>query len=48
MPPASAHQCLLSVPVSATYQCQSMPPISAHKCRLSVPGSDAYPCQCRI
>ncbi|CAI9560121.1 unnamed protein product, partial [Staurois parvus] len=40
MPPASVHQChinatyqcpseLLSVPVSAIYQCQSVPPISA-------------------
>ncbi|CAI9611181.1 unnamed protein product [Staurois parvus] len=36
MPPASAHQCLLSVPVSATYQCQSVPPISASQCCLSV------------
>ncbi|CAI9603298.1 unnamed protein product, partial [Staurois parvus] len=31
------HQCHLSVlPVSATYQCQSVPPISASQCRLSV------------
>ncbi|CAI9602686.1 unnamed protein product [Staurois parvus] len=36
MPPASAHQCLLSVPVSATYQCQSVPPISASQCHLSM------------
>ncbi|CAI9535535.1 unnamed protein product [Staurois parvus] len=29
MPHISAHQCRLSVPVSAAYQCQSVPPISA-------------------
>ncbi|CAI9618911.1 unnamed protein product, partial [Staurois parvus] len=48
--PTSAHQChisvLLSVPVSATYQCQSVPPISAtNQCHLSVPVSAAYQCQ---
>ncbi|CAI9552722.1 unnamed protein product, partial [Staurois parvus] len=38
MPPASAHQCHLSVPVSATYQCQSVPLIrTANQCCLSVP-----------
>ncbi|CAI9546379.1 unnamed protein product [Staurois parvus] len=42
MPPASVHQCLLSVPVSATYQFQSVPPISvANQCHLSVPVSAA-------
>ncbi|CAI9536414.1 unnamed protein product [Staurois parvus] len=25
------------MPVSATYQCQSVPPISVHQCPLSVP-----------
>ncbi|CAI9560120.1 unnamed protein product, partial [Staurois parvus] len=56
MPPASVHQChinatyqcpseLLSVPVSAIYQCQSVPPISAaNQCHLSVPVSAAYQC----
>ncbi|CAI9616395.1 unnamed protein product [Staurois parvus] len=45
MPPASAHQCHLSVPVSATYQCcQSVPPISVSQCRLSVPVSATYQC----
>ncbi|CAI9535396.1 unnamed protein product [Staurois parvus] len=29
VPPASAHQCHISVPVSAAYQCASVPPISA-------------------
>ncbi|CAI9550098.1 unnamed protein product [Staurois parvus] len=49
VPPASAHQCHLLVPISATYQCpsellfsvthqyQSVPPISASQCRLTVP-----------
>ncbi|CAI9600144.1 unnamed protein product [Staurois parvus] len=31
-----------SVPVSASYQCQSLPPISAHQYRLSVAS------QCRL
>ncbi|CAI9613448.1 unnamed protein product [Staurois parvus] len=45
MPPASAHQCHLSVPVSATYQCQSAPPISAaNQCHLSVLVSATYQC----
>ncbi|CAI9558072.1 unnamed protein product [Staurois parvus] len=40
---SAAFQCNLSVPVSATYQCQSVPPISAaSQCRLSVPVSAAY------
>ncbi|CAI9595167.1 unnamed protein product [Staurois parvus] len=39
MPPVSAHQCLLSVPVSATYQCPSVPPNSASQCHLIVPVS---------
>ncbi|CAI9547775.1 unnamed protein product, partial [Staurois parvus] len=47
-PPVSAHQCqlsvLLSVPVSATYQCQSVPHISVHQCHLLVPVSAAYQC----
>ncbi|CAI9557135.1 unnamed protein product, partial [Staurois parvus] len=46
---SSAHQChisvLLSVPVSANYQCcQSVPPISASQCHLSVPVSATYQC----
>ncbi|CAI9617594.1 unnamed protein product [Staurois parvus] len=48
MLPASAHQCHPSVPVSATYQCQSVPPImlpiSATYQSLSVPVSAAYQC----
>ncbi|CAI9539912.1 unnamed protein product [Staurois parvus] len=48
--PTSAHQChisvSLSVPVSATYQCQSVPPIStANQLHLSVPVSAAFQCQ---
>ncbi|CAI9607139.1 unnamed protein product [Staurois parvus] len=39
MPPASAHQCLLSMQVSAAYQCQSVLPISTSQCRLTVPVS---------
>ncbi|CAI9573698.1 unnamed protein product [Staurois parvus] len=31
IPPISASQCHLSMPVSATYQCQSVPPISVHQ-----------------
>ncbi|CAI9562964.1 unnamed protein product [Staurois parvus] len=47
--PTSAHQChisvLLSVPDSASYQCQSVPPISAaNQCHLSVPVSATYQC----
>ncbi|CAI9544331.1 unnamed protein product, partial [Staurois parvus] len=42
VPPISAHQCRLTVPVSAAYQCQSVPPISASQFRLSVPVSAAY------
>ncbi|CAI9539368.1 unnamed protein product [Staurois parvus] len=34
MPISATYQCQ-SVP--PTYQCQSVPPISAHQCRLSVP-----------
>ncbi|CAI9561098.1 unnamed protein product [Staurois parvus] len=45
MPHISAFQCHKSVPISATYQCQSVPPISAHQCRLSVRISAAYQCQ---
>ncbi|CAI9552193.1 unnamed protein product [Staurois parvus] len=45
MPHISAHlsnfQCYPSVPVSATYQCQSVPP---HQCHLSVSISAAYQC----
>ncbi|CAI9587196.1 unnamed protein product, partial [Staurois parvus] len=33
---------MLSVPVSAAYQCQSVLPNSASQCRLSVPVSVAY------
>ncbi|CAI9604991.1 unnamed protein product [Staurois parvus] len=44
--PISASQCHLSVPVSGTYQCQSVPPISAaNQCHLSVSVSAAYRCQ---
>ncbi|CAI9595952.1 unnamed protein product, partial [Staurois parvus] len=39
VPPVSVHQCLVSVPISATsmphisaYQCTSMPHISAYQC----------------
>ncbi|CAI9585698.1 unnamed protein product, partial [Staurois parvus] len=47
--PTSAHQCHksmpLSVPVSATYQFQSVPATSAaNQCHLSVPVSATYQC----
>ncbi|CAI9620941.1 unnamed protein product, partial [Staurois parvus] len=47
MPHISAyHQCHLSMPISATYQCcQSVPPISASQGRLSVRISATYQCQ---
>ncbi|CAI9562093.1 unnamed protein product [Staurois parvus] len=55
VPPVSAHQCHLSVLISATsmphisaYQCTSMPHISAHlsyQCHLSMPISATYQCQ---
>ncbi|CAI9570783.1 unnamed protein product [Staurois parvus] len=42
MPHISAHLSCLSVPVSATYQCQLVLPISAaNQCHLSVPISAA-------
>ncbi|CAI9559119.1 unnamed protein product [Staurois parvus] len=44
VPPVSAHQCHLSVPINATCQCPSVPhhchiavPTSAHQCHISVP-----------
>ncbi|CAI9576900.1 unnamed protein product, partial [Staurois parvus] len=44
--PINASQCHLSLlPISATYQCQSVPPSSVHQCRLSVPVSAAYQCR---
>ncbi|CAI9542094.1 unnamed protein product [Staurois parvus] len=42
VPPISASQCRLSVPVSAAYQ---LLPISASQCHLTVPVSAAYQCQ---
>ncbi|CAI9542626.1 unnamed protein product, partial [Staurois parvus] len=58
VPPISASQFHLSMPISATYQCcQSVPPISASQCRLSVRISATYQCpsvlpnsasQCRL
>ncbi|CAI9594469.1 unnamed protein product [Staurois parvus] len=46
VPPISASQCHLSLPISATYQCcQSVPPIIVSQCRLSVRISAAYQCQ---
>ncbi|CAI9566593.1 unnamed protein product, partial [Staurois parvus] len=45
VPPISASQCRLSVPVSVAYECQSVPPNSASQCRLSVPYISAmYQC----
>ncbi|CAI9588564.1 unnamed protein product, partial [Staurois parvus] len=44
VPPISASQCRLSLPVSAAYQCQSVPPNSASQCCLTVPVSVAYQC----
>ncbi|CAI9608217.1 unnamed protein product [Staurois parvus] len=32
-PPVSAHQCHISVPISATFQCPSV----RHQCHISVP-----------
>ncbi|CAI9608373.1 unnamed protein product [Staurois parvus] len=45
MPHISAHQCHLSVlPISATYQCQSVSPISAHQCQSVQPISASQCC----
>ncbi|CAI9624817.1 unnamed protein product [Staurois parvus] len=45
MSPISASQCHLSMPISATYPCQSVSPISAaNQCHLSVPVSVTYQC----
>ncbi|CAI9574773.1 unnamed protein product, partial [Staurois parvus] len=47
--PVNAHQCHLSVlPISGTYQCQSVPPISASQRRLSMCISAAYQCQSSV
>ncbi|CAI9589596.1 unnamed protein product [Staurois parvus] len=44
MPHISAYQCHLSVlPISDTYQCQSVSPISVHQCQ-SVPPISASQC----
>ncbi|CAI9536413.1 unnamed protein product, partial [Staurois parvus] len=53
MSPASAHQCHISVPISATsmphisahLSCLSVSPISASQCHLSMPVSATYQCQ---
>ncbi|CAI9575038.1 unnamed protein product [Staurois parvus] len=37
VPAVSVHQCLMSVPINATYQCHISVPTSAHKCHISVP-----------
>ncbi|CAI9575009.1 unnamed protein product [Staurois parvus] len=38
MPPASAHQCYISVHINATYQCPSELPFSVtHQCQLVPP-----------
>ncbi|CAI9562335.1 unnamed protein product, partial [Staurois parvus] len=47
LPFSVTHQCHLSVlPISSTFQCQSVPPIniSAHQCRLSVLPNSARQC----
>ncbi|CAI9609692.1 unnamed protein product, partial [Staurois parvus] len=48
VPPISASQCRLSVPVSATYQCQAVPPNSVSQCCLTVPVSAAYQCHLSV
>ncbi|CAI9579843.1 unnamed protein product, partial [Staurois parvus] len=50
MPPASAHQCHISMPISATsmpdisahLSCLSVSPFSASQCHLSMPVSATY------
>ncbi|CAI9581123.1 unnamed protein product [Staurois parvus] len=52
VPPVSAHQCHVPVPISATsmphisayLSCLSMSPISASQCHLSMPISATYQC----
>ncbi|CAI9545988.1 unnamed protein product [Staurois parvus] len=41
VPPVSAHQCHVPVPISAKCQCPSVP----HQCHISVPVSATYQCQ---
>ncbi|CAI9568270.1 unnamed protein product [Staurois parvus] len=55
VPPVSAHQCHLPVPISATvmphistYQCTSMPHISAHLSCLSVSPISASQCHLTV
>ncbi|CAI9554457.1 unnamed protein product [Staurois parvus] len=55
VPPVSAHQCHLPVPISATsmphistYQCTSMPYISAHLSCLSVPSITFSQCHLSV
>ncbi|CAI9586646.1 unnamed protein product, partial [Staurois parvus] len=40
VPPVSAHQCQLSLPINATCQCPSVP----HQCHISVPTSAHLSC----
>ncbi|CAI9540254.1 unnamed protein product [Staurois parvus] len=44
VPPVSAHQCLMSVLISASCQCPSVPHISAHLSCLSVSPISASQC----
>ncbi|CAI9576637.1 unnamed protein product [Staurois parvus] len=43
VPPVSAHQCKLSLPINATCQCPSVP----HQCHISMPTS-AYQCHISV
>ncbi|CAI9542533.1 unnamed protein product, partial [Staurois parvus] len=42
MPHISAHQCHISVPIRAAFQCQSVPISATNQCSLSGPISATY------
>ncbi|CAI9596062.1 unnamed protein product [Staurois parvus] len=48
VPPVSAHQRHLSVPINATCQCPSTPPVSAHLNCLIVPPISASQCHLTV
>ncbi|CAI9575385.1 unnamed protein product [Staurois parvus] len=45
VPPVSVHQCQLSVPINATYQCLPMHIIATYHCPSKLPFSATYQCQ---
>ncbi|CAI9576988.1 unnamed protein product, partial [Staurois parvus] len=44
VPPASAHQCHLPVPINATYQCLPVHSNATYQCPSELPFSVTYQC----